>query len=545
MLQKLDPQSPQQNLNRATSPIVIIGCGFGGMAMAIELKKNGMNDFIILERASDIGGVWRDNSYPGAACDVVSRFYSFSFDRDREWSQVFAPQGEIWQYQIEVAERFGIRPHVRFNTEVLSAAFDEKTGQWTVDLADGHKITTPVLISAVGLFNTANIPDIPGRDTFKGERFHSSGWNHAYNLEGKSVGVIGNGASGVQFIPKIAPQVAKLNLFQRSPQYVMPKAIFPGGGEWDLWLQKQPGLRWLARLKVYLTFERFIWRRRWKPHLRLAGEAAFKKLLEDKVKDPELRRKLTPQYPMGCKRQLVSDVFYDAMVRPNVEVIDTAIERIVEDGVITRDGMHHKARCHYLWHGFQTDGLPDTDANSRPQRARSQRDLAQRRGSLSRSGSHGIPEFLHVVRPEYQCAVLDHLHARVPVALHRQRAQDAAKEQGPLYECPGRRAEGIQCRNAGFAGANHSCAGGLLHLFQNRKWQNNNELARDTPPNINGAPGRLKSAIMNSPRHEAGEVTGAGCLSALPTGRYARHGRVGVCWAIIEITSCRLSHNAM
>src|SRR6185312_16646721 len=140
----------------------------------------------------------------------------------------------------------------------------------------------------VGLFNTANIPDIPGREQFQGATFHSSGWNHDYDLNGKTVGVVGNGASGVQFIPKIAPLVAKLNLFQRSPQYVMPKAIFPGAGAWDLWLQKQPGLRWLARLKVYLTFERFIWRRRWKPHLRLAGEAAFHKLLADKVKDPDL-----------------------------------------------------------------------------------------------------------------------------------------------------------------------------------------------------------------------------------------------------------------
>ena len=353
MLQKTDSSLQQQTLNRTSAPVVIIGCGFGGMAMAIKLKKNGMNDFIILERASDIGGVWRDNSYPGAACDVVSRFYSFSFDRDREWSQTFAGQDEIWNYQLEVVERFGIRPYVRFNTEVQSAAFDEKTAVWTVNLASGQQITTPVLISAVGLFNTPNIPDIPGRDTFKGETFHSSGWNHDYNLEGKTVGVVGNGASGVQFIPKIAPQVEKLNLFQRSPQYVMPKAIFPGAGEWDLWLQKQPGLRWLARLKVYLMFERFIWRRRWKPHLRLLGEATFKKLLETKVKDPELRRKLTPNYPMGCKRQLVSDVFYDAMVRPNVDVIDTPIDRITEDGVVTKDGAHRKLDAIIFGTGFK------------------------------------------------------------------------------------------------------------------------------------------------------------------------------------------------
>jgi len=351
MLQKVAPSA--QDLNRTSAPIVIIGCGFGGMAIAIELKKHGIEDFLILERASDIGGVWRDNSYPGAACDVVSRFYSFSFDRNREWSQTFAPQAEIWEYQLETVERFGIRPHVRFNTEVLRATFDEKAGEWTVETADGHRVTTPVLVSAVGLFNTANIPDIPGRETFEGVSFHSSNWNHDYDLDGKTVGVIGNGASGVQFIPKIAPLVAKLNLFQRSPQYVMPKAIFPGAGEWDLWLQKQPGLRWLARLKVYLMFERFIWRRRWQPHLRLKGEEAFRKLLADKVKDPELRRKLTPNYPMGCKRQLVSDVFYDAMTRPNVEVIVDPIERIVPDGIVTRDGTHRRLDAIIYGTGFK------------------------------------------------------------------------------------------------------------------------------------------------------------------------------------------------
>jgi cation diffusion facilitator CzcD-associated flavoprotein CzcO len=353
MLQKVSPHTRQQDLNRTSAPIVIIGCGFGGMAMAIELKKKGMNDFIILERAADIGGVWRDNSYPGAACDVVSRFYSFSFDRDRAWSQAFAPQDEIWQYQLEVDRRFGIRQHVRFNTEVLRASFDDKAGEWTVETADGSRLTTPVLISAVGLFNTANIPDIPGRDSFKGVTFHSSNWNHGYDLNGKTVGVIGNGASGVQFIPKIAPLVAKLNLFQRSPQYVMPKAIFPGAGKFDLWLQRHKGLRWLARLRVHFLFERFIWRRRWKPHLRLAGEAAFKKLLEEKVKDPELRRKLTPNYPMGCKRQLVSDVFYEAMTRPNVEVIDTPIERVTEDGIVTRDGTHRKLDAIIYGTGFK------------------------------------------------------------------------------------------------------------------------------------------------------------------------------------------------
>src|SRR6185369_17157351 len=155
-------QSAMSNDSRHV-PVIIIGCGFGGMALAIELKNNGINDFVILERAGDIGGVWRDNSYPGAACDVVSRFYSFSCDQDYEWSQPFAPQAEIWEYALKVVERHGIRPHVRFNTEVREASFDERTGMWTLDTSVGTRFTTPILVSAVGLFNHANIPNISGR----------------------------------------------------------------------------------------------------------------------------------------------------------------------------------------------------------------------------------------------------------------------------------------------------------------------------------------------------------------------------------------------
>jgi cation diffusion facilitator CzcD-associated flavoprotein CzcO len=333
-------------------PIVIIGCGFGGMALAIALKNAGMDDFIMLERAGDVGGVWRDNTYPGAACDVVSRFYSFSYDQTYKWSTAFAPQQEIWDYQIKVVDRHGIRPHVRFNTEVLKATFDEASGTWTIETASGARLTTPVLVSAVGLFNHANIPNIPGRDSYKGVSFHSSNWNHDFPIKGKNVAVIGCGASAVQFLPKIAPEVGTLKLFQRSPQYVMPRKIFPGTSDWDAWLQKRWWLRPLARLKVYLAFERFILRRRINPDARLKGEAAFRALLENKVKDLELRRKLTPNYPMGCKRQLVSDLWYEALTRPNVEVIDTPIERIDAEGLVTKDGKHHKVDAIVYGTGF-------------------------------------------------------------------------------------------------------------------------------------------------------------------------------------------------
>src|SRR6516165_278686 len=319
-------------------PILIIGCGFGGIALAIALKRAGVTGFTILERASDVGGVWRDNSYPGAACDVVSRLYSFSYDQDYEWSTAFAPRDEIFAYIQRCVARHGIRDHVRFGCEVVRATFDARGGTWMIETAQGERFQTPILVSAVGLFNNATIPDLPGRDQFKGVQFHSARWDHGYALAGKIVAVIGTGASAVQFVPRVAREAAKLYLFQRSPQYVMPKTLFPGTGEWDKWLQQYPRLRGLARLKIFFMFERFIWRRKYRPQLRLAGEAAFRKLLETKIKDPELRRKLTPNYPMGCKRQLVSDEWYDALVRPNVEVVDTPIERVEPDGIRTRDG---------------------------------------------------------------------------------------------------------------------------------------------------------------------------------------------------------------
>lgn len=335
-----------------SAPIVIIGCGFGGIALAIALKKAGIHSFTILERAAGPGGVWRDNGYPGAACDVVSRLYSFSFDQDYEWSTAFAPQPEILTYVKRCIANHDLAPHIRFNTEVTGAAFDAKTGCWTVETAGGERLVTPVLVSAVGLFNNPNVPNIPGRDTFKGVQFHSARWRHDVSLAGKEVAVIGTGASAVQFVPKVAAQAAQLYVFQRSPQYVLPKTTFPGTSDWDAWLQKHRGLRWLARLKIYLMFERFIFRRAWRPNLRLKGEAGFLKLLEAKVKDPALRRKLTPHYPMGCKRLLVSNEWFDALVRPNVEVVDTPIEAIAADGIKTRDGRHRRVDAIVYGTGF-------------------------------------------------------------------------------------------------------------------------------------------------------------------------------------------------
>ena len=335
-----------------TLPIIIIGAGFGGIAMAIALKQGGDRDFAILERASEVGGVWRDNSYPGAACDVVSRLYSFSHDQHYEWSTAFAPQPEILAYIRQIVERHDLARHIRFHHEVASARFDEKAGLWRVETAAGARFETPVLVSAVGLFNRAKIPDLPGRDRFSGAEFHSAAWNHEIDLAGKNVAVVGNGASAVQFVPRIAPQVNRLTLFQRTPQYVLPRGIFPGTGAWDARLQRHRALRGVARLKIFLAYEKFVFRRKWRPKARLRGEAGFRAMLAAKIKDPELRRKLTPDYPIGCKRQLVSNEWYETLLRSNVEIVDTPIERVTETGLRTRDGEERQADIIIYGTGF-------------------------------------------------------------------------------------------------------------------------------------------------------------------------------------------------
>jgi cation diffusion facilitator CzcD-associated flavoprotein CzcO len=332
--------NPTPDVARIQVPLLIIGCGFGGIAQAIALKKAGYSEFTILERAADVGGVWRENTYPGAACDIVSRLYSYSFDRDYEWSTNFAPQAEILAYIRSVVDRYDIRPHVRFNTAVTDAAFDKATGLWLVRTSNGDIYESPILISAVGVFNSPAIPGFPGRDTFKGPQFHSAEWDYSAPLKGKRVAIVGNGASCVQFLPIVAEQAGHLTLLQRSPQYVLPRAFFPGNAPLDFWLTKHPRLRWLARLRTYLMFERIIFRRNHYPEMRKIGEVAYADILKSKVRDPELRRKLSPDYALGCKRVLVSDRWIDALVRPNVSVVTEGIDSIDATGIKTKDGKH-------------------------------------------------------------------------------------------------------------------------------------------------------------------------------------------------------------
>jgi len=330
------------------SEIIIIGAGFAGIALGIALKRAGIESFTILERSDAIGGVWRDNHYPGAACDVPSTFYSYSFDSDYPWSGRYGKQAEILDYLRQCATKHGITAHIRFNAEVAAADFDAQAGEWRVRTTAGEEQRARFLISAIGLFNRPIVPELRGRASFLGPQFHSAQWNDAVALDGKRVAVIGTGASAIQFVPAIAPRVAHLTVFQRSPPYVFPR--LPGGapprGSLGALLRRK-----LDRLGIYLTFEKLNTRRRaeFETH---ATQGAFRTYLSAKVQDSAFRERLMPRYPFGCKRTLFSNDWYDTLLRENVDLVDTGIDAIVPEGVRSADGAVHEADVIIYGTGF-------------------------------------------------------------------------------------------------------------------------------------------------------------------------------------------------
>ncbi len=335
-------------MDRDAMKIIIIGAGFGGIGLGVRLKRSGFKDFIILERSSEVGGVWRDNTYPGAACDVPSRMYSYSFASDYPWTDRFGQQAEILEYLKYCADRFGIRDHVRFDTEVTEANFDTASAQWNVLTADGNSQTAKILVSAVGLFNCPFVPDLPGQGLFQGPQFHSSRWKHDCKLAGKRVAVIGTGASAIQFVPRIAPEVDSLHVFQRSPQYVMPRDTAPVVKGHSI-LHRTRNLA--DRFKIYLEQERRS-RRRGSTRMTERGQAQFLELLQREVPDPVMRRKLTPSFQLGCKRVLQSNDWYPALMRENVALIDSPVTEITPTGVVTRGGDSHKVDIIVYGTGF-------------------------------------------------------------------------------------------------------------------------------------------------------------------------------------------------
>ena len=332
--------------------VAIVGTGFGGIAAAVRLMQAGVTDLVLFERAADIGGVWRENTYPGAACDVMSHLYSLSFAPKADWSRRFAPQAEIHQYLRDVARDFDVLPHVRFSTEVLAAAFDEAENCWRLTLSGGEEHRADVLIAATGQLSRPSRPAVPGLETFRGAVFHSAQWDHEHDVTGRRVAVIGTGASAVQFVPEIAPATAALTVFQRSAPYVLPKPDGPYEPAEREKYARVPGLLWLSRARIYLTNELRSLGFNTEPRLLFAHRARFQRHLEQVVPDPALRETLTPTDPMGCKRILMSNDWYQSLQLPQVEVVTEPIAEVREHAVVTADGTERAVDTIVLGTGF-------------------------------------------------------------------------------------------------------------------------------------------------------------------------------------------------
>ncbi|QNE18591.1 NAD(P)/FAD-dependent oxidoreductase [Kribbella qitaiheensis] len=336
--------------------VAIVGSGFAGLCMGIKLRQAGCEDFVILEKADELGGTWRDNTYPGCACDIPSYLYSFSFEQNPRWTRMFAPWDEILAYLRHCAEKYGIADKIRYGAEVTEAAFDETTGRWTVTVNGDETLDAQALVTGVGNLHQPKFPDLAGLDTFAGTTFHSSQWDHDHDLTGRRVAVIGTGASAIQFVPRIAEQVAHLDLFQRTAPWITQKpdrAIGPL--ERGLHARFPAGQRAIRNV-IYWGLEGRGLGFTGSPKLMKGLELQARRHLGKQVKDPVLRARLTPDYQIGCKRILLSNDYYPALSRDNVDVVTTGISRITPTGITTGDGVEHPCDTIVLGTGFEVSG---------------------------------------------------------------------------------------------------------------------------------------------------------------------------------------------
>ncbi len=338
--------------------VVIIGAGMAGLGMAARLKLAGRTSFVVLEKADAIGGTWRDNTYPGAACDVQSHLYWYSFGEQPDWSRLFAGQPEILHNIERFADSHGLAPHIRFGTEVTAASWSDEEGAWTVRTSRGTRLRARVLVTAWGQLNQPSYAGLPGREAFTGTAVHTARWPRGLMLAGKRVACVGTGASAVQVVPAIAAQTARLTVFQRSPNYLLPREDRPYTAQERRELLDDPG-RYLA-LRESLYRERDGWAaalRRGENPVREQFLSVSRELLERQVPDPGLREKLWPDYEFGCKRVLVSDDYYPALMRDNVELVTEPVRGIEERGVRTADGNLHEVDVIVYATGFKSLAL--------------------------------------------------------------------------------------------------------------------------------------------------------------------------------------------
>lgn len=334
-------------------PIAVIGAGFAGIGAAIRLKAAGIRSFTIFERADEIGGTWRDNTYPGCACDVPSHVYSFSFEQNPDWTHAYAPGEEIQRYLLGCVERHGLRAHLRLRTAITAARFEPEAGRWLLETSAGDTVAARVVIAGLGGLVDPAYPDIPGLEAFAGAMFHTARWNHACDLRGRRVAVIGTGASAVQVVPAIAPVVDRLTVFQRTAPWVMPRRDRLVSERTRRLFAQVPAVQTLYRWLLFAVSEAmgpivFL-----DSPLSKLGEWASLRHLERSVSDPELRRKLTPSFRFGCKRVLVSDDYWPTFERPNVALVTDPIRAVERTGVVTDDGRLHPADVIVLATGFK------------------------------------------------------------------------------------------------------------------------------------------------------------------------------------------------
>jgi cation diffusion facilitator CzcD-associated flavoprotein CzcO len=333
--------------------VAIVGAGFSGLGMAIRLKKAGIDSFVVLEKAGEVGGTWRENTYPGCACDIPSSLYSFSFEPGGHWSRTYPAQPEILAYLVDCADKHGLRARIRFGTELTGASFDETASLWRLAIAGGRELTCRFLILAMGPLTKPAYPKLPGLERFEGTRFHSAEWDHGFDPAGKRIAVIGTGASAVQFIPQLAPQAASLQVYQRTAPWVLPKKDAPIGR------QAPPWRRWLTRQKAFWGHEVMGAGFALEPKLVAIAERQAREYLHAQIADPDLRKRLSPDYRLGCKRVLISDDYYPALDRPNVELITSPIAELHARSVTTADGRARDVDAVIFGTGFRATDFLD------------------------------------------------------------------------------------------------------------------------------------------------------------------------------------------
>lgn len=417
---------------------VIVGAGFGGMGIGIQLQRLGIRDFVIVDRASDVGGTWHQNTYPGLAVDIASTTYCYSFEPNPHWSRLYAPGAELKAYAVHVADKYDLRRHMRFGCDVERADWDEARATWTVHIAGQQPVTARFLVLATGFLAQPKRPDIAGLETFEGKVIHTADWDHGYDLRNKRVAVIGTGATAVQLLPEIAPQVARLDVYQRTPIWVSPKVNPRIAAPVQELFAKVPLTQRMARytgsaiLEVGMVSAAL--HNRELPFLSRGAELFCLAHLHRQVRDPELRRKLTPRYSFGCKRPTFSNDYYPTFLRPNVELVTDGIERIEADGIVARDGRRRGIDALVLATGYKVwekGNFPPFDVHGRDGQELGAWWNANGYQSYQGISVHGWPNFFYLAAPyaftglSYFFAIeaqMKHL-ARCVEAMRRRRAQ--------------------------------------------------------------------------------------------------------------------------